>query len=99
MNLTKRTNRTTKIWIGVGVFVVTGGGAMGCVLQPAPALADASVQALRAADSGVACAHASGRGVRLAEHKDHTQAPKEAGEGGQSSSLANLSSDLAFAVR
>jgi hypothetical protein len=85
----------SKIWLGVGAFVVAGTGAMG-----APLVADMpSINGLRApsglaTDTAIPRAHAGG--FVLAQHAEHG---KEAGEGGESKNLANLPPDLAFGVR
>src|SRR5436190_20885133 len=85
----------SKIWLGVGAFVVAGTSAMG-----GPLVAETpAIKGLRA-PSGLATATAIPRapagGFVLAQHTDHG---KEAGEGGESRNLADLPPDLAFGVR
>jgi hypothetical protein len=84
-----------KIWVGVGAFVVAGTGAIGGT----PAVETSSINGLRA-PSGLATDTAIPRARPdsrvFAQHADHN---KEAGEGGEGKTLANLPPDLAFAVR
>jgi hypothetical protein len=87
----------SKIWLGVGAFVVAGTGAVGAA---GPLAAQASSFTGLPAQQGLAAASAIARapagGFLLAQHADHT---KDAGEGGESKGLANLPPDLAFGVR
>jgi hypothetical protein len=98
MNRNNRTTRATKIWIGVGAFVVASGTATAGARLPEPA-ADPSVVAFGTTDSGAIHAPAPSAAIRLAQHNDHPKDPKEAGEGGETKGLANLPPDLAFGVR
>jgi hypothetical protein len=85
----------SKIWLGVGAFVVAGTGAMG-----GPLVAETpSIKTLHASSglaAGTAIPGARAGTLVLAQHTDHG---KEAGEGGESKNLANLPPDLAFGVR
>jgi hypothetical protein len=82
----------SKIWLGVGAFVVAGTGATGAG-APLPAETPvAGIGEFRLA-TDTAIPHAAG--MMLAQHADHL---KE-GEAGESQAIANLPADLAFAVR
>ncbi len=81
----------TKIWLGVGVFVVVGTGATATV---GPLAAETVLRAQIGPTGDVAGA------IVVAQHADHGKEPaKEAGEGGEGKALANLPPELAFAVR
>jgi hypothetical protein len=81
----------TKVWLGVGAFVVVGTGATATV---GPLAAET---VLRAQISPTADAAGA---IVVAQHADHGKEPaKEAGEGGEGKALANLPPELAFAVR
>ena len=87
----------SKIWLGVGAFVVAGTGAVGAggsSQAQTPLLAGLSTA--RGAITDTAIPRAPAGGFVLAQHADHG---KEAGEGGESKNLANLPPDLAFGVR
>src|SRR5262249_30003369 len=80
----------TKIWLGVGAFVVietaaTGGSARGPETFPW----------LSARSHLPAVAAAAGR-MRVAQDANHA---RDAGEGGEAGTLAGLPPELAFAVR
>jgi hypothetical protein len=86
----------SKIWLGVGAFVVVGSGATGGA--PLAAEAASGVSAQRAPAMATATPHL-GR-IVVAQHAGHDQPTNnEAGEGGESKGLANLPPELAFAVR
>jgi hypothetical protein len=83
----------TKVWLGVGAFVVIGTSAAGAAeLLTADATAGPHAQIAPAAGGPGTAAAA----MVVAQHADHG---KEAGEGGETKDLANLPPDLAFAVR
>jgi len=83
----------SKIWLGVGAFVMVGTGAT----APVGPLAAATISGLRAQVSPGADAE---RAIVVAQHADHGKEPaKEAGEGGEGKAIANLPPELAFAVR
>src|SRR5262245_45689880 len=83
----------SKIWLGVGAFVVVGTGTVGdAVLGATPNLR--SAPARLASDTAIP-RRPTGE-FRLAQHEAHG---KEAGEGGESKGIANLPPELAFAVR
>ena len=87
----------SKIWLGVGAFVVAGTGAVGAggsSQAQTPLLAGLSTA--RGAITDTAIPRAPAGGFVLAQHADHG---KEAGEGGESKNLVNLPPDLAFGVR
>jgi hypothetical protein len=94
VDMATRNTSTRKIWIGVGAFVVAGGGAMAADAPAAPTSALTAVSLAGGAMSDAAIAR--GPIFRFAQHADHG---KEAGEGGESKGLANLPPGLAFAVR
>jgi hypothetical protein len=83
----------SKVWLGVGAFVVVGTTAAGAAaLLAADTVAGPQAQIAPAADvRGIAAA-----AMVVAQHVDQG---KEAGEGGETKDLANLPPDLAFAVR
>ena len=89
----------SKIWLGVGAFVVVGTGPT-------------SVAGLRAAETAsglstlpglitdTAIPRMGSGHIVVAQHADHgKEAGKEAGEGGEAKGLANLPPELAFAAR
>jgi len=83
----------SKIWLGVGAFVMVGTGAT----APVGPLVAATISGLRAQVSPGADAE---RAIVVAQHADHGKEPaKEAGEGGEGKAIANLPLELAFAVR
>lgn len=83
----------TKIWLGVGAFVLAGTGATGAV-SPLATETVSGERGLSALSPDAAMPPAASPGVVIAQHAGH-----DAGEGGESQSLANLPPDLAFAVR
>jgi hypothetical protein len=87
----------SKIWLGVGAFVVVGSGAVG-----AGALEPAATVALRRLPSGLvtdtAIPQPRAGEIVLAQHEGHAPG-QDAGEGGESQRIANLPPDLALAVR
>ena len=83
----------TKIWLGVGAFVLTGTGATGAV-SPLATETVSGERGLSALSPDAAMPPAASPGVVIAQHAGH-----DAGEGGESQGLANLPPDLAFAVR
>ena len=85
----------TKIWLGVGAFVVAGTAAAG-VGGPLPAAAASGLRGAPALPTGDATPSPSSRPVVVAQHAGHGQ---DAGEGGEAKSLADLPPDLAFAAR
>src|SRR5438132_11602146 len=98
----------SKVWLGIGVFVVAGSGAVGA---GAPLVLDtAAVRGLQtrsATDTAIPRA----AGVVVAQHADHAKADpakadpakadpaKAGGEGGESKGIANLPPELAFGVK
>src|SRR6516165_8385397 len=85
----------SKIWLGVGVCVVAGTTASAAVKPVAAMLAPRSSEAgprMEAANPGAATTAP----IPVAQH---IEPGKEAGEGGEGKGLANLPTDLAFAVR
>jgi hypothetical protein len=80
----------SKIWLGVGAFVVVGPGAS------APLSAETSMAKVGEFRLTTDTAIPHTAGIMLAQHADH---PKEAGEAGESQAIANLPPDLAFGVR
>ena len=83
----------TKIWLGVGAFVLAGTGATGAV-SPLATETVSGERGLSALSPDAAMPPAASPGVVIAQHAGH-----DAGEGGESRGLANLPPDLAFAVR
>lgn len=83
----------TKIWLGVGAFVLAGTGATGAV-SPLATETVSGERGLSALSPDAAMPPSASPGVVIAQHAGH-----DAGEGGESQSLANLPPDLAFAVR
>ena len=84
----------TKIWLGVGAFVLAGTGATRAPFLRSPPKPSSGVSGLPALSPDTATSPAASRGVVIAQHAGH-----DAGEGGESQGLANLPPDLAFAVR
>ena len=85
----------TKIWLGVGAFVLAGSGATTTsAIPPLAAETSSGVSGLPARSPDTATSPAASRGVVMAQHAGH-----DAGEGGESQGLANLPPDLAFAAR
>ncbi len=88
----------SKVWLGIGVFVVAGSGAVGAgaplVLETA---AVRGLQTRSATDTAIPRA----AGVVVAQHADHAKADpaKAGGEGGESKGIANLPPELAFGVK
>jgi hypothetical protein len=83
----------TKIWLGVGAFVLAGTGATGAV-SPLATETVSGESGLSAQSPDTAMLPATSPGVVIAQHAGH-----DAGEGGESQGLANLPPDLAFAAR
>lgn len=83
----------TKIWLGVGAFVLAGTGATGAV-SPLATETVSGESGLSAQSPDNAMLPATSPGVVIAQHAGH-----DAGEGGESQGLANLPPDLAFAAR
>jgi hypothetical protein len=83
----------TKIWLGVGAFVLAGTGATGAV-SPLATETVSGERGLSALSPDAAMPPGASPGVVIAQHAGH-----DAGEGGESQGLANLPPDLAFAVR
>jgi hypothetical protein len=90
---------TSKVWLGVGAFVVIGTGATGGGLLAAATAP--GVNAPRAPTTQTAIPRMDAGRIVVAEHAgmDHPAKDKEAGEGGETKDLANLPPELAFAVR
>jgi hypothetical protein len=88
----------TKIWLGVGAFVLAGSGATTTAISPLAAETSSGVSGLPVGSPDTAMSPAASRGVVMAQlvapHAGH-----DAGEGGESQGLANLPPDLAFAAR
>jgi hypothetical protein len=90
----------TKIWVGVGAFVLAGGASTGAHaadgqnVKPAHVATDKAIDLTHAHDtaSRIVIAQAS------AGHGGHAAAGGEGGEGGEAGATANLPPDLAFAV-
>jgi hypothetical protein len=90
----------SKIWLGVGAFVVVGAGVAGAADPLAPQAASGLGAFSVKTDTAIS-ALSSGR-IVVAQHAGHAQdakEKKEAGEGGESKGLADLPPDLAFAAR
>ena len=83
----------TKIWLGVGAFVLVGTGATGAV-SPLATETVSGESGLSAQSPDTAMLPATSPGVVIAQHAGH-----DAGEGGESQGLANLPPDQAFAAR
>jgi hypothetical protein len=82
----------SKVWLGVGAFVVAGTGAMGGGVLSAGASATGIHKPGLPTDTAIArVSH-----VMVAQHED---APLAGGEGGETKAIANLPPDLAFGVR
>jgi hypothetical protein len=86
----------SKIWFGVGAFVVIGTGATGGgpLAETAP-----GAPALRAPTTETAIPRIHSGRIVIAQHADHPDQKKEAGEGNEAKGLTNLPPELAFAVR
>ncbi len=82
----------SKIWLGVGAFVVAGTGAISAGV---PLPADAPATGMRELGFTTDTAIPRAVGIMVAQHAVH---PKE-GEGGEAAAIANLPPDLAFGVR
>jgi hypothetical protein len=79
----------SKIWLGVGAFVVVGGAGAGPLAAPAAP----GISARLATDTAIP------RGpFKLAQHAEHPAAA-DAGEAGEKEAIANLPPELAFATR
>jgi hypothetical protein len=89
----------SKIWLGVGAFVVAGAGATGSA--PLGVESTASIDALRVPATDTAVALIPPGRIVIAQHGGHEQPDpkKEAGEGNEGKGLANLPPELAFAAR
>jgi hypothetical protein len=90
----------SKVWVGVGAFVVVGTGA--AATDGSRAAQVSSVGDLRASSFAISTAIPRPPSARilLAQHGDHQPAPaKEGGEGGEAKGISNLPPDLAFGVR
>jgi hypothetical protein len=85
----------SKIWLGVGAFVVVGAGVAGATGPLAPYAA--SAQPGPTADAAIPAI--SSGGIVVAQHADHGKEAGEGGEGGESKGLANLPPELAFTAR
>jgi hypothetical protein len=89
----------SKIWLGVGAFVVAGTSAAGGAqlgIDRVP-----GIDALRAPATDTAVARIPSGRIVIAQHSGHEQPDpkKEAGEGNEGKGLANLPPELAFAAR
>ena len=85
----------TKIWLGVGAFVLAGSDATTTsAIPPLAAETSSGVRGLPARSPDTATSPSASRGMVMAQHAGH-----DAGEGGESQGLANLPPDLAFAAR
>jgi hypothetical protein len=93
----------SKIWLGVGAFVVVGTGVAGATDPLAPQAASGLGAFSVKTDTAIS-ALSSGR-IMVAQHSGHAKDAKEnkeageGGEGGESKGLADLPPDLAFAAR
>jgi hypothetical protein len=86
----------SKIWLGVGAFVVAGTGAMPAGGSPAAGIPSAGLGAPAARSRAGAVADFCSTRIVLAQHDGQA---KNAGEGGETKGLEALPPDLAFAVR
>jgi hypothetical protein len=86
----------TRLWFGVGAFVVAGTGAM--TGGPLAKAASAGVAPRFATDTAIprSAGVVVAQGHVAQEHADH---PPQGGEGGESKGIDNLPPDLAFSVR
>jgi hypothetical protein len=84
----------TKIWLGVGAFVLAGSGATTTAIPSFAAETSSGVRGLPARSPDTATSPSASRGMVMAQHAGH-----DAGEGGESQGFANLPPDLAFAAR
>ena len=87
----------SKIWLGVGTFVVIGTGASGGGPFAAETLPGLGALHAPATETALPRIH-FGR-ITVAQHADHPDQKKEAGEGNEAKGLASLPPELAFAVR
>jgi|SRR5437588_10717977 hypothetical protein len=81
----------TKIWLGIGAFVVIETAATGGGARPGPE----TLPWLSARPHRGGAATVAGGAIRVAQQADHAQ---DAGEGGEAGALARLPPELAFAV-
>ena len=82
----------TKIWLGVGAFVVIETAAAGGSARPGPEIFPWPSARPHLPGAVVA----AGGAIRVAQQADHA---RDAGEGGEAGTLARLPPELAFAVR
>jgi hypothetical protein len=82
----------SKVWLGVGAFVVVGSGVVGAGVLSA----DASATGLHKPGLPTDTAIARASRIMVAQHEG---APLAGGEGGETKAIANLPPDLAFGVR
>jgi hypothetical protein len=82
----------TKIWLGIGAFVVIETAATGGGARPGPE----TLPWLSARPHRGGAATVAGGAIRVAQQADHA---RDAGEGGEAGALARLPPELAFAVR
>jgi hypothetical protein len=91
----------SKIWLGVGAFVVVGTGAVGAGgVLPTPAPGERGSPAALPTDTAIPRLPTGA--FMLAQHEGHAPAPApapDAGEGGETQRIANLPPELALAVR
>jgi len=88
----------TKVWLGVGAFVLAGSTATGAH-EPRAAITSAP-QDLRVPGASSDTAIPRAAGTVLAQQHDAHPAPAEnAEEGGEDAAIANLPPDLGFSVR
>src|SRR5262245_10068215 len=89
----------SKIWLGVGAFVVAGTSATGGT--PPGVETVPGIDALRTPATATALARIPSGRIVIAQHSGHDQPDpkKEAGEGNEGKGLANLPPELAFAAR
>ena len=86
----------SKIWLGVGAFVVVGSGATGDGLLAETVPGSGALHA-PATETAIPLIHSGP--ITVAQHADHPEQKKEAGEGNEAKGLANLPPELAFAVK
>ena len=82
----------TKIWLGIGAFVVIDTAATGGGARPGPE----TLPWLSARPHRGGAATVAAGAIRVAQQADHA---RDAGEGGEAGTLARLPPELAFAVR
>ncbi len=87
---------TTKVWIGVGAFVVAGSGT---AIGPHSAGMASESRAHGKFITDTAIPRPPSDGFVLAQHAEHSPPAAPEGEGGESQAIAHLPPDLAFAVR